>query len=426
MSLYKNPSFAQNRQGISLSRFQINVLGINPKSFEIKDKIEDLRKNPPNMVVGRTLAKIPFSQNTGPLQTLKKRENYVMSLGVYNQLEKNPYTKKRMIKPGPKFSNSYRPYRGEDLSGKKLMVWRTGGIGDLLFIQPNLRYLKELYPDCFIKLACANQYWPMVETWKGYCFDELLELPFHFSHLVTSDYHVIFEGVIERCKEAEKVNSYILFGKWMGLELPEEKLQTWLPVKEDKELEVRQVLENWNLQPEEFIGVQMRSSSPCRTPSYSFWTKLLEKVLQEGYKLVFIDMSQMATQIETFIKSMLPDYKEQCFNFAEYSNSLDSAIALCSLSKGIISTDSSMIHISNALDVPVFGIYGAFKAEVRMSTFKNADWIEPPKESCEYLPCFLHGNNPCKNSYAGGFSRCYESLDFDLAVEKITKLFSRR
>jgi len=56
------------------------------------------------------------------------------------------------------------------------LVFRTGGIGDLLFIQPNLIYLKEKYPTCTINFACGPQYQSMVETWD--CVDNVVDLPF--------------------------------------------------------------------------------------------------------------------------------------------------------------------------------------------------------------------------------------------------------
>ena len=40
----------------------------------------------------------------------------------------------------------YKKYNGEDLNDKTLLVWRHGGIGDLMFMMPPLRLLKIKYP----------------------------------------------------------------------------------------------------------------------------------------------------------------------------------------------------------------------------------------------------------------------------------------
>ena len=110
-----------------------------------------------------------------------------------------------ILKPARmQFKNIYRPYNGQDLTNKTILVTRQGGIGDLLFIQPNLIYLKEKYPSCTIKFACGPQYQSMIEEWD--CIDEILDLPFPVDEMFTfnSDYQLVFEGVIERCKEASE------------------------------------------------------------------------------------------------------------------------------------------------------------------------------------------------------------------------------
>ena len=62
-----------------------------------------------------------------------------------------------LVPSGEKFSNYYREYNGESLDGKTILIWRNGGIGDIIFIQPIMRYLKFKYPSfnpkCFKKLG---------------------------------------------------------------------------------------------------------------------------------------------------------------------------------------------------------------------------------------------------------------------------------
>lgn len=37
----------------------------------------------------------------------------------------------------------YKKYNGEDLTQKSVLIWRQGGIGDILFIGPLIRELKK-------------------------------------------------------------------------------------------------------------------------------------------------------------------------------------------------------------------------------------------------------------------------------------------
>ena len=122
-------------------------LGLDGNDIRMVRDFDELRSAPPNIIVAEATKNVSFIQNFFKEQVLKKRKKYVMGLGVYQQLHKSQENKKALLKPAkPEFSKIYRPYVGQSLEGgKSLLVSRTGGIGDLLFIQPNLNYLKEKY-----------------------------------------------------------------------------------------------------------------------------------------------------------------------------------------------------------------------------------------------------------------------------------------
>jgi len=404
----------------NLSNYALSELGIKDENLGFCSTLEDLRKTTPNIVIGKCLKDVKFSQNnfTKRLQSLRKKSNYVMSIGVYQMLFYDQRMHWEILKPSNvKFKNVYRPYTGQDLSNKNLLVMRTGGIGDLLFIQPNLSFLKENYPTCKIVFACGPQYQSMVKTWD--CIDEVIDLPIHLEDLIRTQYHAIFEGVIERCREAEKVCSYNLFTRWLGLDLPDELLIPKQKVDEKSLEKCKEILKNWNLEEKSFTTIQMRASSPIRNPRPKVWINLIKRLLTEGFKIVLTDSPQNSDDIDSFIKEL--DSKD-VFNFCKYSEEISDTISMVSLSKLVIGTDSSLLHIAASLNIPLFGIYGAFQGELRLSTYKNADWINC-KSQCS--PCHRHGLDPCPYSFEG-FASCYDNLDIDLAIEKIKKLLENK
>ena len=165
-----------------VSQSKMRELGLRSIDIKMVENFEELRSSPPNIIVAEARGNVTFVQNFFKEQTLKKGKKYVMGLGVYQQIHKPINGKKALLRPTkPEFSKVYRPYSGQSLNGKSILVSRTGGIGDLLFIQPNLVYLKKKYPDCYIRFACGPQYQAMVENWD--CIDELLDLPYHLSSL---------------------------------------------------------------------------------------------------------------------------------------------------------------------------------------------------------------------------------------------------
>ena len=72
---------------------------------------------------------------------------------------------------------AYRPYQGQDLNNKSILAFRTGGIGDLMFLNPVLRYIKKRYPTCTIKAAsgCKQPLENLPEI------SELYDMPFDAS-----------------------------------------------------------------------------------------------------------------------------------------------------------------------------------------------------------------------------------------------------
>jgi len=385
-----------------ISATEIREFGLSFDNIKHVKNIEELKENPPNIVIAEAIKTARFIQNHFKKQELTKKVKYVMGLGVYQQLRIEPNTQKRLLKPSIiKFKNLYRPYRGQNLDGKTVLVFRTGGIGDLLFIQPNLIYLKEKYPTCKIYFACGPQYQPMVKNWS--CVDTLLDLPFSLKYLQEADYHMLFEGVIERCKEAEYTNAYNLFSKWLGLDLPDELLTPKQTPIDSILKECKDILEYNKVN--NFIVMQLRASSPVRTPSHNFWLKIINGLTDLGVNVVLTDNPRQTEKIDQFIS--LCKNKEKVFNFCKYSKDISYTIALIALSNGVIGTDSATNHIAASLDKKCFGIFGPFPAEIRLKTYKKADWVNA-KIMCS--PCYIHSHKPCPKADIDGYSVCYNSL----------------
>jgi ADP-heptose:LPS heptosyltransferase len=415
----KRARFSRQPVPKKITPLELRRFGLSEDSIKLVDKIEELRSNPPNIVIAECLKTAYFIQNKFKQQVVKKKNKYVMGLGVYEQLRLEPKANAKILRPAKvKFANIYKPYIGYDLEDETLIIWRTGGIGDLLFIQPNLNFLKEIYPTCEIILACGPQYQAMVEDWPA--VDTVLDLPFPFQYLIRADYHAVFEGVIERCKEAQTTNAYELFTRWLGLNLPKERLIPRQPVKEDKLEECKEILEEWNLEGIDFIIVQLRASSPIRSPRLGLWGDIINRITKNDHVVIITDAPHYAEEIDSLIEEFVKD-KDLVFNFAHHSKSLDYTIAMTSLAKMAISTDTAMMHLAAALDIKGFGLYGPFPGEIRLSTYPKTRWINA---ELHCAPCFLHGHRPCPNSQADGSPKCYEEINLDELTDKIEELYN--
>lgn len=397
----------------TISGFSLHQMGLSREDFVMVNEAEDLKKNPPLIVIAEAIRSVAFVQNYYKAQVIKKNVKYVMGISTFQQLQYDPVKKAKILKPATmKFANLYKPYNGEDLTDKTLLVWRSGGIGDLLFIQPNLRYLKEKYPSCKIIFSCGPQYQPMVETWD--CIDKILDLPFPVSYLISSNYHALFEGVIERTREAETMCSYNLFSKWMGLNLPNELLHPEQKPKDEEVEKCREILKDFNVEEKKFVVMQLNASSPIRTPKEEVFSKICKFIISKGYKILITDNPRRSSEIHKFVEKV---DKENIFNFSKYSESIATTIALTSLSKMVVSPDSSLVHIAESLGIKSFGIYGPFPGKIRLETYKYSEWVDCQKECA---PCFKHGQKPCSNSTLG-FSHCFNNINYDEVFEKIER-----
>lgn len=398
----------------------VRQLGLRMDNVQKVSSLEELRENPPNIVIARALHTVEFVQNYFKKQSLKKKTRYVMGLGVFQQLQRDPNGgKRKLLKPSPPlFKKIYRPYIGQDLEGENLLVFRTGGIGDLLFIQPNLRYIKEKYPTCNISFACGPQYQPMVENWD--CVDEVVDLPFSLKTLQKAKYHVLFEGVIERCYQAETDNAYNLFSKWMGLDLPDDLLVPKQDPKSELVDKCKEILNDWGVPEKKFVVIQLRASSPVRSPRPEFWNELVNKLTDSGHHVVLTDNPRQADKVDDFIKTIYK--KDMVHNFCSKSEDIAHSIAIISLAEGVIATDSAMNHIAASVDVPMMGIMGPFPGHIRFKTYPKADWIDAERH-CTH--CFLHGHRPCKEAGQDGFSPCYDEINTDKIVLRYENLLGR-
>jgi len=408
---------------------KLKLLGFDniSETSKIHDDLESLRSCTPIMCVGESILDFHFSIFGGSQKPFKQGDRKVMSLDMYSRLEYDKKAQKQCLKPaGINFADIYKPYTGQDLTDKSLLVWRTGGIGDILFIQPNLIHLKKQYPSCKITFCCSPVYFPLINNWD--CIDKFLNIPLDLSVFEQCDYHLTFEGVIERCHVAEKENAYSLFSQWMGLDLPPEKLRPVLYTKKKNNKLARKILKQKSVKEKKFICLQVRASSPIRTPSTYVWIQMVSPLIEKGYDIVILDKPDMEVHVDMFIKQFPEKLRRNIHNFCGVSTAIDMAVSFVNLSKMVIAPDSSLVHIAAALRIPVFGVYGPFTGNVRMSYYLKADWIDPvPSTVCKYggKGCYLHGHNPCPFNVQGA-SPCFNEIDFNLANDKILTLLDEK
>lgn len=394
-------------------------LGVNHNNVKKVNTVEDLLKEPPLMVLGQVRDNIQMNMDKQPVK-LKKGTVLTMPLSTFLEIRKTHETKRTVLKPfRTKFSQIFKRYRGQDLSYKRILIWRGGGFGDLCFIMPIIKKIKKLYPTCQITTASYSRFVPIYADYPPGLVDKIVPVPFSHKFLFNNHYHLTFEGAVERTREAEHLNVYDLLAKVAGLDID--------MTDDDYKLELcpnPKILEHIkNVLPDNYVVFQIRASSPIRMMSHQKWAKIIKGINDLGKKVVFIDRPNMSHYYKAIIENNNLD-KDKVFNMSGISENINFATAIISKSDGVIGVDSAFTHMGSALNKPVVGIYASFRGHLRMKYYKNAEWVEPTEKRCEKQPCFYHGNEKmkCPAITTGKHPFCFESINEEEVIEKFKRL----
>lgn len=316
--------------------------------------------------------------------------------------------------------NTYHKYNGEDLTNKTICIWRTGGFGDICFITPYFKYLKDHYPSCKIIFGCAGQYSDVIREHK--LIDEFQELPIDTEILERSDFHLMFDGIIESNERAKEFNAYDLFGEFFNIKLNDEEKKPNLPINEEnvkyfKELESRYIEEKDPIR----VGIHVKTSSPVRDIPPDIWHGVVKRLLiGHPHICVYIFGSQDDAVIAAKID--IPPYgKGRVLPYYQAVRCFRDNVALVSNMDLIIGGDSSGLHMAAAFDKPMVGLFGSFRSDLRLKYYRNAVGIDT-RVKC--APCFLHGSFSCDNSDVKGFGYCMRIFDHIQVVDEAMMLLA--
>lgn len=394
-------------------------LGLDMSKLRKVQTIEELIKEPPLMVAAQVKHDIQMNTGSQPLN-LKKGTSLIMPLSTFMNTKRTSDGRRATLKPyRHPFKTLFRRYRGQDLNYKRLLIWRGGGFGDLMFLQPIIKHIKRLYPTCQITTASYPRFIPIYADFPKDLITNVLPVPFSTKFLYDNHYHLTFEGAIERCIEAQNLNVYDLLSKVAGFEIDFTDDYYKLELSPNKK-----IMEKFkhNL-PENFVVIQMRASSPIRMMSDDKWANIIRRIIDLGKKIMFLDRPDLnAYYLHFRDKYNLP--KDKVYSRCNECVNINHGIAIMSKSDGIVAIDSAFTHIGVALNKPVVGIYGSFKGWLRMKYYKNADWVDTEDKVCKYQPCFFHHEEKfrCPSITNKKHPACLETINEDLVIEKVKKL----
>lgn len=403
------------------SKKTLRSAGLNNSINDMVPSISELLKSTPASV--NVKAELSFTQEVnGHRFRVNKNDKLIMPINLYDSTKRARDTNQLVYSlEKKKFKDLFKRYQGQNLDNKKLLIWRGGGIGDILFSQPIVKYLKEKYPTCQITYATFPNNAALLTCWPKGLLDYATIIPFTTEALTKHDYHLTFEGSIERCKEAEKLNCYDIFQKMAGVKFNPEDYPISLTPLPSIDIAVKNSLRDLKV-----VLLQTRASSKLRSLPLSL-TEIIAKRLQDlGFFVGIQDSYENSDYVKHMILSMKSINHARTLNLASISADVAHAVAIGNNVVGGITTDSAFSHILPALGKPVVTIFGPFKGELRMKYYKHADWVETEEgwNECGKHPCFLHESKVMECPFVKNMKTpgCLSAINIDDVISKFVKV----
>lgn len=393
-------------------------LGVDLDQLGRVSKVSDLLKHPPGMCLVDIVndCSLYIGQKSYPMT---KGTTLCMSVDAFLEARKTETNTTVLVPHKHSFSKFFNRYRGQNLNNKTLLIWRSGGIGDVIFSQPIVKNIRSKYPKAKIVFATNPDIIPLLAFWPIGLLDSVTTVPFTKEILTDADYHLTFEGCVERCDEARTLNYYALFKKMSGLKFNISDFLPQLCVSNDvRNMVSTRVKKNT-------ILLQFSTSSQLKDISPDKWASIIEKFLSRNneYNIGIIDSPNKSEFIDKFIQKNNFDVN-RVYNLSSLSSNISMGVVIADLCVGGICLDSSFVHILSSLGKPVLGLYGPFDGKLTHTYYPKSIAIDPSSATCPFHPCYLpnHMKNICPQVSKKEFPTCLMSLNDNEIVDNLLKL----
>lgn len=267
----------------------------------------------------------------------------------------------------------------KDWSGKKILIVRPGGFGDLLFLTPSIEEMKRRWPSCEIHVCAFARYQEVLKTSQA---DAIVAYPLPFDDLANYDAVIYLENVIEGNPEAEQLHAVDVVAKRIGLSHLTSKEMIYSFTEE----EAAWASARYPRTPAKRVAIQMSASGHARSYPGTLLMEVIMGLTRKGTEVYLMGFPGEVTA------KVPPPIRNLTIEGLSFRQSV-AAMSTCDV---VLGPDSVMIHIAGAINMPALGLYGAFPWKLRTAYAKSVRAIQG-HSGCSIAPCFFHGSRVAKH-----------------------------
>lgn len=396
----------------NLSKDTLKKLGVDNYTTKKFNKLNDIFKSDNGMVIAQCLQNSAMQLN-GKEVKFKNGEAYVMPLQHFTNgfKQKNP-----IFKPyRHSFKKYFNRYNGENLDGKRLLISRTGGLGDIIVLQSVMKAIKHKFPTCEIVFATSPGFVEIVNSFPKDLVSEVVSVPYPVDILKQTSKHLYMIHAVENCNETTNMCFFEIFQKVSGLNYDYNNyISELIPIKLLDDTAKNYILPNT-------VVLHMRSTTKLRQMVIPKWIKIMEYLTLKGLNIGIIDHPSESDNINKFIDSL--PLKSNIQNLAKYSITLNHTVALLNNCLGGICIDSGIAHMLGALRKPTVAIGGPYKAYDNVyKGYPTIKGIDAPNgwNGCGKYPCHYNAQeSSCPYVASGVAPGCIDNIE----LENLLKIF---
>lgn len=307
---------------------------------------------------------------------------------------------------------------------KNILVYRAGGIGDILFILPYLPKIKSINPEIKITFCTMVQNVPLLSI-SDY-IDEIITDPIEYEKAISFDKIYNFIHFIEENPTAEHVNAYDIAESKEFFGIKRGDLVSNIEWKNPP-------LKFKNGEPFIHIMIQYSSSSTIREISPVLWWEFVTSLYPANCRITFVGNKPVQQGIKETI-GMISKYsgiQVESFISIDLQSTMDYMFKK-DPPHLFIGPDSGLTNLAGYHGIPTIGLYGPFPSDLRIKYYKNAIGIDVVS-NCMFSKnergnCFEHGIDHCPLSKLKDtqFSPCLELLNASDVIKAVRILLKEQ